>query len=151
MRSARLAGALLFVGAFALYTSTIAHHYPAPDERCRFDLARAIAERGPGVLKGTGGGCRYPPLTSFVAVPFIKALSPLDHAGDDAWTRRAGAFANVTVTALCVALFFAVLLQLGHSLRTATLASALYAVANPLWPYTKRFYSEPVSALLVLA
>lgn len=146
-----LIGVALLAGSGCLYAATINHEFPTGDERLRYDLARLVAQRGPGLLGGSGSLCLYPPLTSIVAAPLVAAFGRLDDPGGDVWARRGAAATSALVAALAVLALYGLARAIGYESAVAGRTAALFAVASPLWPYSKRFYSEPLSALLVLA
>lgn len=152
MREGRNAiGWLLLLAALALYGATINDEITAPDERQRLALAEAIAANGLGALEDSGTVSRYPPLTSIVAAPFVGAARALGSHKPLVWGRRGAAVSSVVVCALIVLVLFQTMRRLGYDPLASTLVGAAFVLANPLWPYSKRLYSEPLSALLVTA
>ncbi len=142
--------AALFAGALSVYLATTNSAFVAPDEINRFAVTQEVRRHGPAALAGSGHAYTYPPLTAVAAVPLATWIGRLDDPGGDAWARRGAAATQTLVVAAMVLAFCFAARRLGASVRSAAIASALFAVANPLWPYAKRFYSEPWSALLVL-
>ena len=142
-------GWLLLLAALALYGATINDELTAPDERQRLALAEAIATNGLGALDGSGTVSRYPPLTSIVAAPFVGTARALGARQPLVWGRRGAAASSMVVTALIVLALFATMRRAGYDPLACALAGAAFVLANPLWPYSKRLYSEPVSTLMV--
>jgi len=142
---------LLTLGFAVLYTATFDAEIGAPDERARVEIALRVAAHGPAALAGSGPVSRYPPLASLAAALAAIPGLHLDGGSAGAWTYR---FMLATSLLACVALipiFHRIAFLLALAPGRAAAATALFGLSNPLWPYSKRLYSEPISALLVLA
>jgi hypothetical protein len=145
---------LLFLtsGFVALYLTTFEARMFVPDETQRFDLAVGLARDGAGAFRHSGDVSRYPPLLSFTAAAPARLGRWLDRGRDDGpWVHRTVLATNVLLTALLVPVFMLAASMLKLDARHATLAALVFGLTNPLWPYSKHFYSEPLSALLVLS
>jgi len=59
-------------------------------------------------------------------------------------------FTNPLVTALTVVLLFNVLVMLGIERRAAAISGVVFGLTGVTWFYAKTFFSEPLSALLLL-
>jgi hypothetical protein len=142
---------LLTLGFAALYLATFQSRMFAPDELQRFSLAIILGRRGPSGLLHSGGLSKYPPLVSLLAAIPAHLGNLLDgHDTQGLWTHR---FTVGTSLIECVALipvFWSLARVLGLDGRAATAATLVFGLTNPLWPYSKRLYSEPMSALLTL-
>ena len=57
---------------------------------------------------------------------------------------------NVFVTAAGVALFYAYALQLGYQATVSFVGALLFALGTIVWPYSKTFFQEPLTLLLIL-
>jgi uncharacterized membrane protein YvlD (DUF360 family) len=149
--NARFVQAFLCAGALFLYLATIDHQFVSPDERARYALAELISREGITALANSGSVCRYPPLTSIWASPFIHVGARFDAPGHDEWAHRAGAFANTLIAVIGVFLFSLIMRLRKIQTPVWCAATVAYILTNPIWPYTKRFYSEPMSTTLALA
>ncbi len=58
---------------------------------------------------------------------------------------------NPVAGAGCVTLFFLIVSVLGISRQISYLATTLFALATPLWPYTTNYFSEPLAMMFLLA
>jgi hypothetical protein len=139
----------LTLAALCLYGMSFDNDWGAPDERQRFDLAVAIARDGLKALKSSGGISKYPPLQSLLMVWPVKLGMKLDHGLEGMWTERWATFPGYVAAALIVPMFYAMCRLLDAPKRRASVIAAAFALTNPLWPYARRLYSEPVSAVLV--
>ncbi len=57
---------------------------------------------------------------------------------------------NVMVSGAAVGLFYAYALQLGYARSTAFITGGLFGFGTILWPYSKTFFQEPITLLLIL-
>lgn len=142
--------ALITLGFAALYLATFDSEMGSPDETQRYRLGLALAERGLGALKGSGALSRYPPLQSLLAAPLMKIGLALDQGQDGLWTHRLALCVSLVTCAALVPMFYVVARRLDVRTWNAALATALFGITNPVWPYSKRFFSEPLSAALAL-
>lgn len=128
----------------ALQVFTLGDRWGAPDERERVAAAESLLDRGT-LRPGGGAHTKYPPLTSVLLAPgvLLRRVMP-GHA--EGWLMVPPLLAS----AACVVPFHHALMVSGVAARAALGASALFALANPTWPYGKRLYSEPFTALMVL-
>ena len=58
---------------------------------------------------------------------------------------------NPLVTALTAGLLFLFVLDLGYGDRTALIAALLFGLTTVVWPYTKTFFREPLTMLILFA
>jgi hypothetical protein len=123
---------------------TVGHRWGAPDEVARVQSAQRLLDAGTLRLPD-GRHSKYPPLTSILLVPgvLLKRAVP---GGDDVLLM----VPSVLAGAACVVPFQRALWAVGVPMGASVVAGAVYALANPVWPYTKRLYSEPFTALFVL-
>jgi hypothetical protein len=91
---------------------------------------------------------KYPPLQSLLAAPLMKVGMWLDGGGDGLWTHRLGLSLSLLACVALVPMFYAAARTLEAGPRLAAVATALFGVTNPVWPYSKRFFSEPLTAAL---
>ena len=137
--------ALLLGLSVCLQLLTLGDRWGAPDETARVRSAQALLDHGTLRLPG-GGHTKYPPLTSVLLAPgvWLQRHTP---GNSDAFLMLPPLVASA-----------AMVLPFHHALTVmqiwppaALAAAALFAVVNPTWPYGKRLYSEPFTALFVLA
>jgi len=139
---------LLTLGFGSLYLATFDSEMGSPDENHRYNLGVAIARDGLKALQGSGGLSKYPPLQSLLAAPLMKVGMWLDGGGDGLWTHRLGLSLSLLACVALVPMFYAAARTLEAGPRLAAVATALFGVTNPVWPYSKRFFSEPLTAAL---
>ncbi|MEW5848768.1 MAG: hypothetical protein AB2A00_08135 [Myxococcota bacterium] len=135
---------LVLLLSLCLQVLTLGNRWGAPDERERVQAAERLIDHG--TLRGADGRhTKYPPLTSVLLVPgvLLKRAIP---GGDDAWLMLPSVLAGVA----CVVPFQRALWAVGVGMGPSVVAASIFALANPVWPYTKRLYSEPFTALFVL-
>ncbi|MFH1144350.1 MAG: hypothetical protein V1774_07385 [Candidatus Eisenbacteria bacterium] len=115
---------------------------------------------------------KYAPGLSVVALPFYTAGAAMGEVAPssavdafaghrilwysernphDAWRFFGMAWTNSAVVAAIAALLFLLALRLGWGMRAALLVTLTAALASPLWPYAKTFFSEPLGGLGLLA
>jgi hypothetical protein len=140
--------ALLTLGFASLYLATFDSDTGSPDENNRYGLGVSIARNGLKALKNSGGTSKYPPLQSLLASPLMKLGLWLDGGGDGLWTHRLGISLSLLACVALVPMFYAAARRLEVAPRIAALGTALFGITNPLWPYSKRFFSEPLTAAL---
>jgi len=111
---------------------------------------------------------KYAPGLSVAALPFYATGAILDQVAPssavdafgghrilwypernphDAWGFFGMALTNSAVVALIAALLFLLALRMGWGSRAALLVALTAALASPLWPYAKSFFSEPLGGL----
>ena len=108
-------------------------------------------------VPGLGGHfySQYGPGQPVVAVPWIwaghglAAVLGLDTAGQGFVVRFVLGSFNLLVAAVLVALLYAVARRLGAGQRGGLLLAALLAFATFLWPESRSFFAEPLTALLL--
>ncbi|MBI4878371.1 MAG: phospholipid carrier-dependent glycosyltransferase [Planctomycetes bacterium] len=171
----RRASALLGLFAFlaALFLLTGGGHVYSGDGHTIYQTTRAMVERGelaidPGdYVYGARGpeGKFYGKFgigQSVAAIPFYLAAkgaaAAMKSLGSEALARKSESdlclpvtyTLNQFVTAAAVAVFCAILLALGFSLRGALLSGLALGLSTTLWPYAKYFLSEPLLMLCLL-
>ncbi|MBI5542864.1 MAG: hypothetical protein HY901_03175 [Deltaproteobacteria bacterium] len=139
---------LLTLGFGALYLATFDSEMGSPDENHRYNLGVNLARDGLKALKRSGFASKYPPLQSLLAAPLMKLGLWLDNGADGLWTHRLGLSLSLMACVALVPLFWYVARLLDVPARRAAVATALFGITNPIWPYSKRFFSEPLTALL---
>jgi hypothetical protein len=141
---------LLTAGFASLYLATFDSEMGSPDEGQRYNLALAMARSGLAVLRGSGPLSKYPPLQSLVAAPLMKLGLFFDGGSDGAWTHRLGLSVSLVSCVALIPLFYSVTRWLEVTPRCAAWSTALFGITNPIWPYSKRFFSEPLTSALAL-
>ncbi|HEX5502481.1 MAG TPA: hypothetical protein VFW96_07645 [Thermomicrobiales bacterium] len=168
-RQAPATALALFVALAALYIVTSGGHTYSYDEETMFGLTQSLVERG-SVVVPTCAGCpvirstpapdgrnysRYGPLQSLVAVPLYvagRAAAGAPAASAARWftTRFAVDLLNAVVTAGIATLLYGLARGLGYGARPALATALLYGLGTQAWPHAKTFFSEPLTALLIL-
>lgn len=141
----------LFVGAVALYAFTALGFLDSFDGEMMFRVTESLVERGnlrvtdevfhsnePYALYGLG--------TSVVVLPWYLTARTVGLQ-----TRWAASLLNPTVTAATVALLYAFGRRLAFPPRTSALLALVFGLATLAWPYSRFFFSEPLTAFLLLA
>ncbi|MFN7131417.1 MAG: ArnT family glycosyltransferase [Myxococcales bacterium] len=143
----------VLVGLFALSLGilTFDSELGSPDETTRWNLALELARHGPAALWDSAKLSRYPPLQSVLAAPLAAMGLRIDGGAPGVWTQRLGVSVSLLAAALTCLVFFGFARRLLGDERRAALAAVLFGLTSPLLPYSKRFFSEPLTALLVLA
>ncbi|MFN8516342.1 MAG: glycosyltransferase family 39 protein [Chloroflexia bacterium] len=160
----------LFLAFLGFYLLTLSGHFYAVDEETLYVQTESIVERGtialprgawgmvlsPGSIDSDGPAYSiFPPGQSVAAVPFYllgRALTPLFPAGQRGYILRfAVGLLNPFVTAMTVALLYPLARRLGYRGAVAAGLAICYGVATLGWPYSRTFFAEPLTALLLLA
>lgn len=156
-------GVLLFVlGAYLL---TMSGHTYSPDEETMLEASRSLVERGTWAIPSSGSMVQvegadgqqysqYGPGQSLAAVPWVAVgegigkLFPKDQSG---YPLRLvlGTF-NALIAAAIAALFAALAVSLGYSRRAGITGALALAFCTYLWPHSRTFFSEPLTALGLL-
>lgn len=139
---------LLTLGFGALYVATFDSETGSPDENNRYGLGVAIARQGLGALRNSGAMSKYPPLQSILAAPLIKLGLVLDGGTEGLWAHRLGLGLSLLACLALVPMFYAAARRVDVGPRAAAVATALFGLTNPVWPYSKRFFSEPLTSAL---
>ncbi len=157
----------IFLVFSAFYLLTMSGHLYSPDEETMYLVTQGIALRGDVAVVADAGapvaalrpgidGQHYSPygiLPSLLALPLfaVGALAaPFGTVAFDYATRMAVSSFNGLVTAATVALLAAWCLRLRVSPRKTFGVMLLYGVCTFAWPYARTFFSEPLTALLLL-
>ena len=112
-------------------------------------IVLAVAQAPDGRLYG-----QYPPGQALAALPLMLLaraaanLAPADAA--NFLLHLVMSVFNQVVVALLAVIMYMYARDLGASPRRALLIALTAALTSPLWQYSKTFFSEPLSALLVL-
>jgi hypothetical protein len=166
-RAVAVALALLLFGVYAL--SAGGHTYSS-DEEGMLLTARQVLGHGTPTLPlskdnvavtpsvpgrggkpvGVSGLAQVAAMAPFLAVGELAATTVSDPWGDYTVRLFVG-FTNAAVTALGVALFLLVCVELGAERRLALLLSFVYGLATFAWPHAKTMFSEPITVTLLLA
>jgi hypothetical protein len=141
----------LFVYLAALYSSTALGRIDSFDGEIMFRVAESLVERGslqitdeiyhanePYAVYGLG--------TSLAVLPFYLAAKAL--AFDP---RMAASLLNPLVTAATATVLYLFGRRLHFSRRLAVGVALMFGVGTLAWPYAKTFFSEPLTAFLLLS
>lgn len=154
----------IFVSALAFYLLTTSREPAWGDARSMWDVADHLVSRGEVITTvrwpddaPTGRGGHYygisPLGPSLVHVPGA-ALTRMVAAGSPAHARLARPLlvhlAPAALGALTCVLFFWLLVELGRSRRTASVATVILACATTTWVYARMPYSEILQATCFL-
>ncbi|MEM7233785.1 MAG: hypothetical protein AAF517_16535, partial [Planctomycetota bacterium] len=98
----------------------------------------------------------YGPLCSVVSAPFYgvgtflaeSLNAPEQQKENIRWV--ATAFSNTTIAAAAVAVFFLLARRLGAERKAALIASLVFGLCTPIWHYATTYFSESLSAFLVV-
>ena len=161
--------AALFFAFLGFYLLTASGHFYAVDEETLYVQAESIVERGtiavprgawgmvlsPGSIDSDGPAYSiFPPGQSVAALPFYllgRLVVPAFPEGQRGFVLRlAVGLLNPLVTAATVALLYAFVRRLGYRGAVAAGLAAIYGVATLGWPYSRTFFAEPLTALLLL-
>ncbi|HEX6737868.1 MAG TPA: phospholipid carrier-dependent glycosyltransferase, partial [Vicinamibacteria bacterium] len=160
-------GLVLLCAFLGFYLLTASGHFYSGDEETLYLVTESLVERHTFALpddawvdhtaRGTHGGlyAQYPPGQSLAAVPFyllgraVAVAFPPDSRGYV--TRFCVALFGSVVAALTVALLYRLARSLGFRAAPSLGLAAIYGVAMPAWPYSRTFFAEPLTALLLLA
>lgn len=141
---------ILTLGGASLYMASFDSHMFSPDDLQRYRLSTALALRGFSALRHSGGISKYPPLLSLLGALPIKLGIAWDHGSPGVWASRLATMVSIVACTALIPIFLTIARTLGIGERLATVATVLFTISNPLWPYSKRFLSEPLSAALCL-
>jgi len=142
--------ALLTLGFGLVYLATYDSDMGSPDEHQRYRLALELARNGWHALEGSGSLSKYPPLQSLFGGVLMKLGLLLDAGQDGPWTHRFGLGVSLLACIALIPLFYSLARSLDVPGRAAAVATVLFGLTNPVWPYSKRFFSEPLTAALAL-
>ncbi|MFC2171645.1 hypothetical protein ACFLU6_03320 [Acidobacteriota bacterium] len=146
----------LFVLSCYLLTFNL-HVVSTPDEFQRLGLVRSLVFDGSLVVEAGRDRpfvTKYPIFQSIAAIPwylagyFTAQLLPGLEAHSIA-EFSTGLFMPMVCAAIVV-IVFKLSIAIGSSVRSSVGAAVVLGLASCLWPYSKRFFSEPVTALLLL-
>jgi len=155
-----LAVALLLL-LFSVYLVTYSGSLHSSDGQAMFSVSETIVRRGAydinqirwmGLQQGTFGldgnlYCRKGPGTSLVALPlaWLGLVVP-------AWgVIQTTMLLNALVTALTATLIFIYVRRLGYGQSAAWVTAMVFGLGTIAWPYTKYFFSEPLTGFCLLA
>lgn len=166
-RKTALAVALLLFGVYAL--SSGGHTYSSDEEGMLLSARQMLGHGTPelplsednvavtpsvpgreGDPVGVSGLAQVVAMAPFLAVGQLVATTVPDAWGDYT-VRLFTGFTNAAVTAVGVALFFLLCVELGASRRWSVLLALAYGLGTFAWPHAKTMFSEPVTVTLLLA
>jgi hypothetical protein len=165
-QSARLPRALFWL-LTGFYLLTLSGHLYSADEETMLAVAQGLVRRGDvavvvpadapiAALRPGPDGRGYSPygvLPSLLALPLValaEQAAPLGPAAVDYLARVAVSALNAPITAATAALLAAWALRLGASRWLALSLAVGYGLTSFAWPYVRTFFSEPLTALLIL-
>lgn len=162
VRNPALALMLFVLGAYLL---TMSGHTYSPDEETMLETARQLVTHGSWAIPsshalvevpGAGGKIysQYGPGQAFAAVPWVGVgllvgnLFPKNEQGFP--LRLILASYNALIAAGIAGLLAAWGMLLGYSKKASLFLGATLAFCTFLWPHSRTFFSEPLTALLLL-
>lgn len=150
---------------FGVYLLTMSGHTYSPDEETMLEVSRSLVTKATWAIPqsqsfvdvaGADGRrySQYGPGQSFAAVPWVATgllvgnAFPKDQAG---YPLRLilGSFNALVAAGIC-GLLAALGMALGYSRWASLLLGAALAFSTYLWPHSRTFFSEPLTALLLL-
>lgn len=143
----------IFLFFILIYLSTSGGHLYSLDGLTFFSVTKAMVEEGTfrmedGNFSSTNLGL------SFFAIPFYlvgKLISMfLQGLSSVEITRGACSTFNSFVTALTCVIFFNLLRAFSISAKASFLTTLLYGIGSLAWPYSKYFYTQPLTGLCLL-
>jgi hypothetical protein len=151
----------LFLFLLSAYLLTYSGTFHSSDGQAMFAVGESLVRRGDYDINqirwmalqqgdfGPNGDlyCHKGPATSLFAVPLIWLGLVVPFWG----VVQSGMLFNVIVTALTGALLYWYARRLGYSASTALICGVVFGLATMAWPYSKYFFSEPLSGLTLLA
>jgi hypothetical protein len=155
-----LALALLFF-LLSVYLLTYSGALHSSDGQAMFSVAESLVRRGDydinqirwmGLQQGDFGldgdlYCHKGLPTSLLTIPLVWVGMVVPSWG----VVQTGMLFNVIVTAVTGVLIFLYVRRLGYSPRTSVIGSLVFGLGTMAWPYAKYFFSEPLSALSLVA
>jgi hypothetical protein len=156
----RTVAAALFLLLLSVYLLTYSGALHSSDGQAMFSVAESLVRRGDydinqirwmGLQQGTYGPdgdlyCRKGLGTSLLAIPltWLGLVMPL-------WgVVQTTMLLNPLLTALTGTLVFLYVRRLGYGQSTAVVTALVFGLGTMAWPYTKYFFSEPLSGLCLL-
>lgn len=150
----------LFLLLLSVYLLTYSGALHSSDGQAMFSVAESLVRRGGydinqirwmGLQQGTFGPdgnlyCRKGLGTSLLALPltWLGLVVPL-------WgVVQTTMLLNPLLTALTGTLVFLYVRRLGYGRSTAVVTALVFGLGTMAWPYTKYFFSEPLSGLCLL-
>jgi len=160
-RGDRTVAAALFLFLLSVYLLSYSGALHSSDGQAMFSVAESLVRRGHcdinqirwmGLQQGTYGPdgdlyCRKGLGTSLLAISltWMGLLVPL-------WgVVQTTMLLNPLITALTGTLVFLYVRRLGYGRSTAVVTALVFGLGTMAWPYTKYFFSEPLSGLCLLA
>ena len=154
---------LLVLGVYLL---TMSGHTYATDEETMLETSRVLVTKGTWAMSpnrslvqvpGVDGNSysQYGPAQSLAAVPWtatgllVGNLFPKDQAGFP--LRLILSTYNALIAASLVALFSALGAALGYSRKASIVGALALGFCTFLWPHSRTFFSEPLTALALFA
>jgi len=144
----------IFLFFFLIYILTAGGHIYSLDGEKLFLVTKAMVEEKSFRMED-GNFSPYGLGPSFLAIPFYlagKVLSGFVHGLDTLEiTRGTCSGFNSFITALTCVILFNLLRAFSISIRTCFLTTLLYGLGSLAWPYSKYFFPQPLTGLLLLA
>lgn len=153
------------LAVLGVYLLTMSGHTYSPDEETMLEASRSLVTKGTWAIPesrsfvdvaGADGRrySQYGPGQSFAAVPWVAVgllvgdTFPKDQAG---YPLRLilGSFNALVAAGIC-GLLAALGMALGYSRWASLLLGVALAFSTYLWPHSRTFFSEPLTALLML-
>ncbi len=155
-----LALGLLFL-LLSVYLLTYSGVLHSSDGQAMFSVAESLARRGDydinqirwmGLQQGDFGldgelYCHKGLSMSLLATPLVWLGMVVPFWG----MVQTGMLFNVITTAVTGVLVFLYVRRLGYSPRTSLISGLVFGLGTMAWPYSKYFFSEPLSALSLVA
>lgn len=152
----------IFLAVVGFYLLTASRERPWSIGELHFEVARALVERRsvevtwawyPYSHAGADGGqySTFPLLPSLAQVPGVLVLAALGPQRYLFALPLITQLAPAAFAALTCVLFYSLSRHLGVSRRSAATATAILALATPMWVYARRPYGETIEAATVLA
>lgn len=153
----RITTACIILLTILVYVYCAAGHFHSTDDEFRYRGTKAILEHGNVLLyhqdDGTPVYCKYGVLQLVLTIPLYLAgqnLADVLPPGYE-WPIVFSTSLMQIVSALACGMVFLTCLEMGYS-RWVSLSTALIvAFATITWPYSKHFFSEPLTGTLMLA
>ncbi|MBI3362122.1 MAG: hypothetical protein HY023_13545 [Chloroflexi bacterium] len=137
---------------FSVYLFTFSGRYISNDELFLMDTTESLARRGSIFLTETGslkwpGETAFEPLQPLLAAPLFWIANQLPFVGNV----HGVMLFNVLVAVATAALVYLFVRALDYARRASLAASLAYGLATIAWPYSKNFFREPLTGLMLFA
>ena len=149
--------AFIIFSVLLIYLYCAGGHLFSSDGDFRYRASRAILENGNVIMyylkDGTPIHCKYGLTHLLLAIPFHlagKAFYNVIPQGFD-WATIFTTSLMQFVTVGAVAVIFLICLDLGYSRKVSVTTALVVAFGSIAWPYSKYFFTEPLTGALLLA